>query len=973
MWSFFSRDPASSFPYEIGEKIEGLEEKSVWTLHEGKRKSNGEAVSVFVIDLKTSRAEHIETAKAAHKRIKTLRHPNFLTYIDGLETENVIYVVTEPATTLSVYLEKEKSNDAVISWGLHQVVKGLSFLHNDCKLKHNNVNISSIFVNPAGEWKLGGVAYITPVDGEGSSPLSKLLPSLDKYDPPEKSDAARSKRKIHAWSADMWGLGCLVWEVYNGNLPRVSSLKALGKIPKSLVPHYCELVGANPMSRPNPARFIENCKAPGGFMSNKFVETNLFLEEIQIKDQTEKTKFLQGLSSSLDDFPQVFCQLQILPLLLQAFEFGNAGSAILTPLLKLGKLLDTAEYEQKIVPCVVKMFSSTDRATRVKLLQQIDQFVEYLSPAVVNDQIFPNICHGFSDTNPLIRETSVKSMLLLAPKLNDKNLNTELLRHFARLQAKDEQGGIRTNTTICLGKIACHLNPATRQKVLSSAFVRAMKDPFPPARGAGVLSMMSAQKYFSLRDTAFKVLPTLCTLTVDPDKGVRDQTFRAIRAFLDRQERVSENPEMAAEIESDVNAAATATSQNAGWTGWAMSSAMNITSKLYRGKGAPTQEQNPTNAEKVASTEEKESTDTKSKSLSEKEEDEEKKEERERDSASDYGDEDEEETGDGWDNLEMRETVSGKKDHDKGWGEDEGGWDDGDDGWSDLQTSKPKQSKPASSKGSLKLGVKKKEPEFNLDEWADDSWGLPGKKSNQKSSLTKGRTSSPKSSPKKQQKPQASKAGWDSWDDGGDGWGQMDGTGDVDDPFAEETGGWEDADGDWGSIEDAPTEATKPASPKKKQQSPVKEPPGWGDDFDFQEDTKHTPASAYNWDQEQTGGNDFFSSQMGLQTKTAKASSRPSKPASSTTKTSASKAKAKPSSKASPSDLGWGDDDAGWGGEEESGWGETDSWGQDEGLSKADLAKKQREERKKQREKEILEKRAARKAKGPSRLGAKKD
>lgn len=88
----------------------------------------------------------------------------------------------------------------------------------------------------------------------------------------------------------------------------------------------------------------------------------------------------------------------------------------------------------------------------------------------------------------------------------------------------------------------------TRQKVLSSAFVRAMKDPFPPARGAGVLSMMSAQKYFSLRDTAFKVLPTLCTLTVDPDKGVRDQTFKAIKAFLDRQERVSENPEMAAEI-----------------------------------------------------------------------------------------------------------------------------------------------------------------------------------------------------------------------------------------------------------------------------------------------------------------------------------------------------------------------------------------------------------------------------------------
>lgn len=49
-------------------------------------------------------------------------------------------------------------------------------------------------------------------------------------------------------------------------------------------------------------------------------------------------------------------------------------------------------------------------------------------------------------------------MLLLAPKLNEANLNQELLRHFARLQSKDDQGPIRCNTTVCLGKIAPYLN-----------------------------------------------------------------------------------------------------------------------------------------------------------------------------------------------------------------------------------------------------------------------------------------------------------------------------------------------------------------------------------------------------------------------------------------------------------------------------------------------------------------------------------
>lgn len=42
----------------------------------------------------------------------------------------------------------------------------------------------------------------------------------------------------------------------------------------------------------------------------------------------------------------------------------------------------------------------------------------------------------------------------------------ETLRYFAKLQSKDEHGGIRTNTTVCLGKIAQHLHPQIRQKVI---------------------------------------------------------------------------------------------------------------------------------------------------------------------------------------------------------------------------------------------------------------------------------------------------------------------------------------------------------------------------------------------------------------------------------------------------------------------------------------------------------------------------
>uniref|UniRef100_A0A671WZD1 N-terminal kinase-like protein n=1 Tax=Sparus aurata TaxID=8175 RepID=A0A671WZD1_SPAAU len=583
MWSFFARDPVKDFAYEV---LPDTQEKSgIWTLHRGKRKTNGEPVSVFVYEVAQGTELQTQLAKAAFKRMKTLRHPNILAYVDGLETEKSLYLVTEQVTPLAVHLkaqaEKGGSGELEVSWGLHQIVKAVSFLVNDCHLLHNNLGVWSVFVDRAGEWKLGGLDHVAPEQGDPSGislPAPKAVyPDMEKYDPPEMSNSSGEK-----WAGEVWRLGCLIWEVFNGPLPRTSSLRSLGKVPKGLVPHYCELVGANPRARPNPARFLQNCRAPGGFLSNSFVESNLFLEEIQIKEPAEKQQFFQDLSDNLDSFPEDFCKHKVLPQLLTAFEFGNAGAVVLTPLFKVGKFLSAEEYQQKIIPVIVKMFSSTDRAMRIRLLQQMEQFIQYLNEAAVNSQIFPHVVHGFTDTNPAIREQTVKSMLLLAPKLNEANLNQELMRHFARLQARDEQGPIRCNTTVCLGKIASYLNAGTRQRVLISAFSRATKDPFPASRSAGVLGFAATHNYYSITEIAARILPTLCAITVDPDKSVRDQAFKAIKSFLSKLETVSEDPTKLADVEKDVGSCAQPAGASSSWAGWAVTGMSSLTSKLIR-------------------------------------------------------------------------------------------------------------------------------------------------------------------------------------------------------------------------------------------------------------------------------------------------------------------------------------------------------------------------------------------------------
>ena len=111
MWSYFSRDPISNFNYDVGEVIDDLEGISLWRLHDGKTKAasgtSGERqVSIFGFDAKSASETQLETARTTVKRIKTLRHPTVITYIDSVENANVIYVVTEHVVPLRSRLEE---------------------------------------------------------------------------------------------------------------------------------------------------------------------------------------------------------------------------------------------------------------------------------------------------------------------------------------------------------------------------------------------------------------------------------------------------------------------------------------------------------------------------------------------------------------------------------------------------------------------------------------------------------------------------------------------------------------------------------------------------------------------------------------------------------------------------------------------------------------------------------------------------
>ncbi|KAK8575768.1 hypothetical protein V6N12_063427 [Hibiscus sabdariffa] len=185
------------------------------------------------------------------------------------------------------------------------------------------------------------------------------------------------------------------------------------------------------LAKLNTSKLIDNSE----IFQNKLVDTVHFMEILSLKDSVERDTFFRKLPTLAE---QLRCQIvlnKIFPLLTSALEYGSAAAPALNALLKTGSRLSVEEFYLKVLPTIVKLFASNDRAIRVALLQHIVQYGEPLSAQVVDDQVYPHIATGFSGTSAFLRELTLKSLLLLAPKLSQRNLSGSLLKYLSKLKS----------------------------------------------------------------------------------------------------------------------------------------------------------------------------------------------------------------------------------------------------------------------------------------------------------------------------------------------------------------------------------------------------------------------------------------------------------------------------------------------------------------------------------------------------------
>ncbi|KAH0854657.1 hypothetical protein HID58_057810, partial [Brassica napus] len=205
-------------PYNIGDPYPSA--WGSWNHFRGTSKvMMGLLFSIFSLSGNDAQDGHLAAGRNGVKRLRTVRHPNILSFLHSTEVEThdgstskvTIYIVTEPVMPLSDKIKelglKSTQRDEYFALGLHQITKAVSFLNNDCNF---------VVVTPTLDWKLHAFDVLSEFDGSNESASGPML------------------------------------------LGKTEELRNTVGIPKSLLPDYQRLLSSMPSRRLNTSKLLEN-------------------------------------------------------------------------------------------------------------------------------------------------------------------------------------------------------------------------------------------------------------------------------------------------------------------------------------------------------------------------------------------------------------------------------------------------------------------------------------------------------------------------------------------------------------------------------------------------------------------------------------------------------------------------------------------------------------------------------------------
>ena len=165
-----------------------------------------------------------------------INHPNVIKLLDIIIPEKDdfqdIYLVEEYyGSNLEKVIDSNyydlKKDEVVIPWIIYQILMGLNYLHS-CKIMHRDIRSSNILIDEKGNIKICGFGNAISFNdrentlrGETNDFISEKC--VLTYQAPEI--LASKKKNNYDEKMDLWGVGCILAELYTNIIPFFPPLK----------------------------------------------------------------------------------------------------------------------------------------------------------------------------------------------------------------------------------------------------------------------------------------------------------------------------------------------------------------------------------------------------------------------------------------------------------------------------------------------------------------------------------------------------------------------------------------------------------------------------------------------------------------------------------------------------------------------------------------------------------------------------
>ncbi|EMD48803.1 HEAT repeat domain containing protein [Entamoeba histolytica HM-3:IMSS] len=488
-----------SLPYESQEKQETITENNfTYTVYHAKKVSDKKNISLFEFPSSNPRILNENVLK----RFRTLKHPNIINYLDHVVNDRTTVILTEEVYPLTSFLQSSKCNEDMVLWGLFSLANAIHFLNITAKLGHYNITKNSIFVTKSGEWKLGGLQYVTQLGQLGD---------FKTY--------IESNRSI-------------------GHLPNDSSSEYVDSYSFSKL---ASQVYPNP---PAPLQALISSLASQpitSFLTHPSVSTPFLtivynMDNYSALDDFTRRSFLSSITKT--SLPSLFCRYKLLPFYIDLFRSNMPeASCAVESLLKVSSGLEQDEFVQQVQNYIPKFINSSDLQTKYSALGSLRYCSQHITPSFA-ESLFPSIIQCTNHQNDKIRDAGIRALLVLVEKVN-KSKQLECANRFEKALG-DPSLIVRTNTVVCISKSCSFFTVETRKRLLLCSIARSGKDAVKEMRIAIINGIKDNINDFSANDSARNILPYISVFLVDDHKNVRNKARELFSSLTETVLKYSE-------------------------------------------------------------------------------------------------------------------------------------------------------------------------------------------------------------------------------------------------------------------------------------------------------------------------------------------------------------------------------------------------------------------------------------------------